>query len=204
MTMIRGETMAEEKKNEEVKEEDVETSETDEAVKDEAEEKEDDVSSEAKDQEDEDPEAKIQALNDEVTKWKTEYYKVFADMENTKKRMNKEFENQKKFMMQRFIEDLLPVIDNFERSLASEAGDENLKNFLKGYQMIHDQLMNILEKNGVKVIEAEGKPFDPNFHQAVMTEKVDGVEPNMVVQELQKGYMLKDRVIRATLVKVSE
>jgi molecular chaperone GrpE len=125
-------------------------------------------------------------------------------MENTKKRMNKEFENQKKFMMQRFIEDLLPVIDNFERSLASEAGDENLKNFLKGYQMIHDQLMNILEKNGVKVIEAEGKPFDPNFHQAVMTEKVDGVEPNMVVQELQKGYMLKDRVIRATLVKVSE
>lgn len=194
--------MAEEKKQEEVKEEkdeNVQANDTDEVKEDK------NVKTEDKDAKaDDDSEAKIKALQDEVTKWKTEYYKVFADMENTKKRMNKEFDNQKKFMMQSFIEELLPVIDNFERSLASEAGDENLKNFLKGYQMIHDQLMNILEKNGVKAIEAEGKPFDPNFHQAVMTEKVDGVEPNMVVQELQKGYMLKDRVIRATLVKVSE
>ena len=194
--------MAEEKKQEEVKEEkdeNVQANDTEEVKEDK------NVKTEDKDAKDEDDsEAKIKALQDEVTKWKTEYYKVFADMENTKKRMNKEFDNQKKFMMQSFIEELLPVIDNFERSLASEAGDENLKNFLKGYQMIHDQLMNILEKNGVKAIEAEGKPFDPNFHQAVMTEKVDGVEPNMVVQELQKGYMLKDRVIRATLVKVSE
>ena len=151
-----------------------------------------------------DPEAEIKALSEEANKWKTEYYKVFADMENTKKRMNTEFENQKKFMMQSFVEELLPVIDNFERSLAAEAGDENLKNFLKGYQMIHDQLLMILEKNGVKAIEAEGKPFDPNFHQAVMTEEVEGMEPNMVVEELQKGYMLKDRVVRATLVKVSQ
>lgn len=194
--------MADEKKQEEVKEEkdeNVQANDTEE-VKEDKNVKTEDKDAKAED----DSEAKIMALQDEVTKWKTEYYKVFADMENTKKRMNKEFDNQKKFMMQSFIEELLPVIDNFERSLASEAGDENLKNFLKGYQMIHDQLMNILEKNGVKAIEAEGKPFDPNFHQAVMTEKVDGVEPNMVVQELQKGYMLKDRVIRATLVKVSE
>ena len=194
--------MADEKKQEEVKEEkdeNVQANDTEE-VKEDKNVKTEDKDAKAED----DSEAKIKALQDEVTKWKTEYYKVFADMENTKKRMNKEFDNQKKFMMQSFIEELLPVIDNFERSLASEAGDENLKNFLKGYQMIHDQLMNILEKNGVKAIEAEGKPFDPNFHQAVMTEKVDGVEPNMVVQELQKGYMLKDRVIRATLVKVSE
>jgi molecular chaperone GrpE len=186
--MMRGKTMAEEKKvnetemEEETVEETVDTPEEKEA----------------------DPEAEIKALSEEVNKWKTEYYKVFADMENTKKRMNTEFENQKKFMMQSFVEELLPVIDNFERSLAAEAGDENLKNFLKGYQMIHDQLLMILEKNGVKAIEAEGKPFDPNFHQAVMTEEVEGMEPNMVVEELQKGYMLKDRVVRATLVKVSK
>lgn len=186
--MMRGKTMAEEKKvnetemEEEAVEETVDTPEEKEA----------------------DPEAEIKALSEEVNKWKTEYYKVFADMENTKKRMNTEFENQKKFMMQSFVEELLPVIDNFERSLAAEAGDENLKNFLKGYQMIHDQLLMILEKNGVKAIEAEGKPFDPNFHQAVMTEEVEGMEPNMVVEELQKGYMLKDRVVRATLVKVSK
>ena len=186
--MMRGKTMAEEKKvnetemEEETVEETVNTPEEKEA----------------------DPEAEIKALSEEANKWKTEYYKVFADMENTKKRMNTEFENQKKFMMQSFVEELLPVIDNFERSLAAEAGDENLKNFLKGYQMIHDQLLMILEKNGVKAIEAEGKPFDPNFHQAVMTEEVEGMEPNMVVEELQKGYMLKDRVVRATLVKVSQ
>lgn len=186
--MMRGKTMAEEKKvnetemEEETVEETVDTPEEKEA----------------------DPEAEIKALSEEANKWKTEYYKVFADMENTKKRMNTEFENQKKFMMQSFVEELLPVIDNFERSLAAEAEDENLKNFLKGYQMIHDQLLMILEKNGVKAIEAEGKPFDPNFHQAVMTEEVEGMEPNMVVEELQKGYMLKDRVVRATLVKVSQ
>ena len=186
--MMRGKTMEEEKKvnetemEEETVEETVDTPEEKEA----------------------DPEAEIKALSEEANKWKTEYYKVFADMENTKKRMNTEFENQKKFMMQSFVEELLPVIDNFERSLAAEAGDENLKNFLKGYQMIHDQLLMILEKNGVKAIEAEGKPFDPNFHQAVMTEEVEGMEPNMVVEELQKGYMLKDRVVRATLVKVSQ
>ncbi len=186
--MMRGKTMAEEKK---VNETEVEEETVEETV-DTPEEKE------------ADPEAEIKALSEEVNKWKTEYYKVFADMENTKKRMNTEFENQKKFMMQSFVEELLPVIDNFERSLAAEAGDENLKNFLKGYQMIHDQLLMILEKNGVKAIEAEGKPFDPNFHQAVMTEEVEGMEPNMVVEELQKGYMLKDRVVRATLVKVSQ
>ena len=133
--------MAEEKKQEEVKEEkdeNVQANDTEEVKEDK------NVKTEDKDAKDEDDsEAKIKALQDEVTKWKTEYYKVFADMENTKKRMNKEFDNQKKFMMQSFIEELLPVIDNFERSLASEAGDENLKNFLKGYQMIHDQLMNI-------------------------------------------------------------
>lgn len=199
MNKNRGETMAEEKKTQDVQEEKKnEAAET-------ADDKKEDVKEEAQPDEPEmDKDQEIAELSAEVNKWKTDYYKVFADMENTKKRMNKEFDSQKKYMMQSFIEDLLPVVDNFERSLAAEQKDENLKNFLKGYQMIHDQLLNILEKNGVKPIEAEGKPFDPNFHQAVMTEKVEGVEPNMVVQELQKGYMLKDRVIRATLVKVSE
>lgn len=197
MNKIRGETMAEEKKTQDVQEEEKNEAEAKAAA--------DDKKEEAKQAEPEkDKDQEIAELSAEVNKWKTDYYKVFADMENTKKRMNKEFDSQKKYMMQSFIEDLLPVVDNFERSLAAEQKDENLQNFLKGYQMIHDQLLNILEKNGVKPIEAEGKPFDPNYHQAVMTEKVEGVEPNMVVQELQKGYMLKDRVIRATLVKVSE
>ena len=76
--------------------------------------------------------------------------------------------------------------------------------FPSGFAMIFDQLMNILQKNGVEVIEAQGKEFDPNFHQAVMTANDENFGHNIVVEELQKGYKLKDRVIRASLVKVNE
>ena len=145
-------------------------------------------------------------LNDaraEAIKWKTDYYKVFADMENLKKRLTNEHNNQLKFMMQSFVEELLPVLDNFERSLNVETNEET-EPFLKGYKMIYDQLMNILKKEGVEVIEALGKEFDPNYHQAVMMANDENYESNIVVEELQKGYMLKGRVIRATLVKVNQ
>ena len=135
-----------------------------------------------------DQEDQIKILQGEVDKWKNDYYKVFADMENIKRRMQNEHANNLKFMMQGFIEQMLPIVDNFERSLAIENPSEEVANFLKGYEMI----------------EAEGKEFDPNFHQAVMTVSDENFKPGMVVEELQKGYMLKDRVIRASLVKVSE
>ena len=82
--------------------------------------------------------------------------------------------------------------------------DENIQNYVKGFEMIHNQLVAILEKEGVKEIEALNKPFDHNYHQALMQEPVEGVESGIVVEVLQKGYMLKDRVLRAALVKVSE
>ena len=149
-------------------------------------------------------EEQLVALEEEVNTWKTDYYKVFADMENLKKRLQNEHANAMKFMMQSFIEELLPVVDNFERSLAVENPSDEIKNFLKGYEMIYNQLMQVLKSQGVEVIKTEGEEFDPNFHQAEMTVKDDNFKPNMVVEELQKGYKLKDRVIRASLVKVSE
>lgn len=149
-------------------------------------------------------EQQVMQLQEEVQTWKTDYYKVFADMENLKKRMQNEHNNAMKFMMQSFIEEMLPVIDNFERSLAIEKPSEEIQNFLKGYEMIYQQLLTALEKQGVKVIETKDQEFDPNFHQAVMTVQDDNYKPNMIVEELQKGYTLKDRVIRASLVKVSE
>ena len=82
--------------------------------------------------------------------------------------------------------------------------DEHIQNYVKGFEMIHNQLVAILEKEGVKEIEALNKPFDHNYHQALMQEPVEGVESGIVVEVLQKGYMLKDRVLRAALVKVSE
>lgn len=149
-------------------------------------------------------EEQLKALEEEVNTWKTDYYKVFADMENLKKRLQNEHANTMKFMMQSFIEELLPVVDNFERSLAVENPSDEIKNFLKGYEMIYNQLMQVLQSQGVEVIKTEGEEFDPNFHQAVMTVKDDNFKSNMIVEELQKGYKLKDRVIRASLVKVNE
>ena len=191
--MNRGETMAKEKETEkeEVTEEvvDEQTNEN--------EEKQDENTTESL-------EKQMKKLEEEVNTWKTDYYKVFADMENLKRRLEKEHQNSLKFMMQSFIEELLPVVDNFERSLNVQNPSEEVQTFLKGYQMIFDQLMNILKKNGVEVIEAQGKEFDPSLHQAVMTTQDENFDHNVVVEELQKGYKLKDRVIRASLVKVNE
>lgn len=147
---------------------------------------------------------RIEQLENEVNTWKTDYYKVFADMENLKRRLEKEHQNSMKFILQSFLESLLPVLDNFERSLNISAPTDEVAAVLKGNQMIYDQLMNVLKKNGLEVIEAQGKEFDPNFHQAVMMVEDENYESNIVVEELQKGYMLKDRVIRASLVKVNQ
>lgn len=190
--------MAEEMKDEEVVETEEETVETPET------EVVDEKVEEVKEEPKESDEEKIAKLEKEVNAWKTDYYKVFADMENSKRRLEKEHQNSMKFMMQSFIEELLPVVDNFERSLNVQNPSEEVQTFLKGYQMIFDQLMNILKKNGVEVIEAQGKEFDPNLHQAVMTAQDENYGSNIVVEELQKGYKLKDRVIRASLVKVNE
>ena len=147
---------------------------------------------------------KISELESEVNTWKTDYYKVFADMENSRRRLEKEHQNSMKFLLQSFIEDLLPVLDNFERSLNIAEPSEEVQSVLKGNQMIYNQLMNILVKNGLEVIEAKGKEFDPNLHQAVMMTNDENYESNIVVEELQRGYKLKDRVIRASLVKVNQ
>lgn len=90
-------------------------------------------------------EEQLKALEEEVNTWKTDYYKVFADMENLKRRLQNEHANTMKFMMQSFIEQLLPVVDNFERSLTVENPSEEIKNFLKGYEMIYNQLMQVLQ-----------------------------------------------------------
>ena len=149
-------------------------------------------------------ENKLEEIQKEADKWKTEYYKVFADMENLKRRLQIEHANSLKYMMQSFVEDLLPILDNLERSLNVENPSDEVKSFLKGYEMITKQLLGALNKHGVEYIEVEGKEFDPNLHQAVMMVQDENFASNMVVEELQKGYKLKDRVIRASLVKVSE
>ena len=149
-------------------------------------------------------EEEIIKLKEEVAASKNAYFKAYADAENLKKRLQAEADNVRHYRIQSFAVEVLPIIDNLERALNVKSDDESLKNYVKGFEMIYQQLIATLEKEGVKEIEALNKPFDPNVHQALMQESVEGVESGIVVEVLQKGYMLKDRVLRATLVKVSE
>lgn len=143
----------------------------------------------------------IESLSRENEELKNQYYKAYADAENYKKRTQKELQNSLKYRIQSFASDILPAIDNLERALNNDTKDEAFK---EGIVMIYDQLMAALEKEGVTEIDALNQPFDHNVHNALMTEKVEGTPPNMVIEVLQKGYMLKDRILRAALVKVSE
>lgn len=149
-------------------------------------------------------EAQVAKLQEELAASKNEYFKAYADAENLKKRLKNEADNVRKYRIQGFATEVLPVLDNLERALSSKVEDPNIKNFVKGFEMIYQQLVHILENEGVKEIDALNKPFDPNYHQALMQEAKEGVESGIVLEVLQKGYMLKDRVLRASLVKVSE
>ena len=144
----------------------------------------------------------IKKLQDELAKLKNDYLKVFADMENLKKRLEAQADIAKKYRIQSFASEILPAIDNLERALASYENKEDP--LYKGVQMIYDQLITSLKNEGVSEIDCLDKEFNPNFQQSIMVEKKEGVKPNVVIEVLQKGYMLKDRVLRAALVKISE
>ena len=143
----------------------------------------------------------IENLKNELAKTKNDYYKAYADTENLKKRLLNEAEQSKKYHIQNFALSILPSIDSLERALD---GKDINDPFVKGVKLTYDQIMNALTNEGVTEIECLNKPFDANYCQALLTEQVEGIEPNTVVEVLQKGYMLKDRLLRASLVKVSE
>lgn len=145
-----------------------------------------------------------EALHKEVERLKNEYAKAYADTENTRRRLNQEAEMNRKYRIQSFALEILPVIDNLERALAQNVESEEAINYRKGVEMIYAQLVNALKNEGVEEIDVLDKPFDANFSQAIMVEKKEGVEPNIVIEVLQKGYKLKDRILRPALVKVSD
>ena len=143
-------------------------------------------------------------LKEENKKLNEKYLKAYAEMENSKKRLNQQYVLDRKYSSQSLITNLIDPIDMLKKVCAYEAATEEMKNFLMGFKMISDQLSNILETEGLKEIEAKGKKFDPNLHHAVQKEHVDGVEPDTIIEVQQSGYMYKDRVLRPAMVKVSE
>ncbi|MGC8228537.1 nucleotide exchange factor GrpE [Pseudobacillus badius] len=159
--------------------------------------------------EEEQPEAeasleKINELEQKLEEAENRYLRLLADFDNSRRRAQLDREASEKYRAQSLISDLLPLLDNFERALKVEATNEQTQSVLQGMEMVYKGLVSALEKEGVEVIEAIGKEFDPNVHQAVMTDSNDQYGPNEVIEEFQKGYKLKDRVIRPSMVKVNQ
>ena len=144
-------------------------------------------------------EKRIKELEDELLRSKAEFI-------NYRKRLEEEQSRLLKFCNEDLIKETLPILDNFERAISMD--DTNLEDevskFLSGFKMIYCNFVNILKNYGVVEIDGNNKPFDPVYHEAIMTEKREGVEPGMVLDVLQKGYILKGKVIRPAMVKVSE
>lgn len=147
---------------------------------------------------------KINELQQLADENEEKYLRLYAEFENYKRRIQKENEINKTYQAQRVLTDILPAIDNIEHALQIEGDDETFKSLQKGVQMVHESLINALKDNGLEVIKTEGEAFDPNIHQAVVQDDNPDFESGEITQELQKGYKLKDRVLRPSMVKVNQ
>nr|WP_235808713.1 nucleotide exchange factor GrpE [Lacticaseibacillus camelliae] len=145
----------------------------------------------------------VEALKKERDELEDKYLRAAAEINNMNKRFNKEREDMAKYDGQKLATAVLPVLDNLERALATEVKDDGAQSLKKGVEMVYSHLDNALKENGVTEIEATGK-FDPNLQQAVQTVPADKDHAkDTVVQVLQKGYKLKDRVLRPAMVVVA-
>lgn len=155
--------------------------------------------------EDVDPkDEKIQELEKLANDNEEKYLRLYAEFENYKRRIQNENQINKTYQAQGVLTDILPSIDNIERGLQIEGDDESFKSLQKGVQMVHESLLRALKDNGLEEIEAEGQEFDPNLHQAVVQDDNPDFKSGEITQELQKGYKLKDRVLRPSMVKVNQ
>ena len=149
-------------------------------------------------------EGNLKSAEQELENYKDRLLRKAAEFENYKRRVESDQLNLLKYAAESLIIKLLPVIDDFERSLVHIKDAKEVESIKDGVKLVYDKLMKILNDQGVKPIEALGKPFDVHFHEAVLQRKADNVAPHTVIDEFEKGYLYKDRVIRHTKVAVSE
>lgn len=143
-----------------------------------------------------------QSNNEEAEKWKDAYIRKVAEFENFRKRKEKEKEDYIKFAAEKVLVKTLEAVDNLERAVSASKNTNDFDSLLKGVEMTLSQLQKILLEEGVEAIEAEGQEFNPYEHQAMMTGESEEHGDNVVMQEFQKGYKLKGKVIRPSMVKV--
>jgi molecular chaperone GrpE len=142
-------------------------------------------------------------LATELKEANEKHLRLYAEFDNYRKRVNKDKEELIKYGNERLLHELLPFIDHLEMAL-KHASSESSSGVVEGVEITLKGLRKTLEKFGLTVIEAEGKPFDPSIHHAISQVEREDVDENIVVEELRKGYMLKDKVLRASLVAVSK
>ncbi|MBF0371686.1 MAG: nucleotide exchange factor GrpE [Magnetococcales bacterium] len=180
---------------------------------------EDETKAAENDEPEQSPEERIKALEEELEQEKersegnrNDYLRAMADMDNLRKRTEREKENARKFALEGFSRDLLTLADNVDRALtairSNMEGEEELapliKSLAEGAEMIEGELQRTFAKHGIEKIEAAGKPFDANLHQAMTQVETEEAESGSVVQELQTGYLLNGRLLRPSLVNVAQ
>ena len=148
--------------------------------------------------------AKYRELEAELSEAQEQVLRTAADAENFKKRLQREKEEQTRYANESFMRELLTVIDNLERALEHSGTEASQGGLVEGLNMTLKGFLDTLTRFGCTQVEATGKPFDPNFHEAVSQEESADHEPNTVLKELQKGYMLKERLLRPAMVLVSK
>jgi molecular chaperone GrpE len=145
---------------------------------------------------------------EEIQRQRDEYYDLLlrktADFENYRKRIDRERQSASEAAAAGLLGELLPLVDDMERALKADAGVEGAESYRRGVELIHRQLVDVLRKRGVRPIEALGADFDPHYHQAVAHAAVEGRRDGEVVEEFRRGYMLGDRLLRPSMVKVAK
>jgi molecular chaperone GrpE len=150
-------------------------------------------------------EEKVESLEKEAKETHDRLLRVSAEFENYKKRAAREMNDFRKFANESFVKAMLPVIDNLDRAIESSNNDKHIsKSMVEGVNMTLKEILKVFEQFGVKRFESIGNTFDPNLHQAVMQEETDTFPENTVSKELQKGYMIHDRLLRPAMVVVSK
>jgi len=152
---------------------------------------------------DDEADAALAQKDEKIAELEDKQKRLMAEFDNFRKRTEKEKSSMYEIGAKSILEKLLPIVDNFERGLSSVSEEEKQGGFANGMDLIYKQLLKMLEDVGVKPIEAVGKPFDPNFHNAVMHVEDENLGENVVAQEFQKGYMYRDSVLRHSMVQVA-
>ncbi|MFH1360979.1 MAG: nucleotide exchange factor GrpE [Candidatus Omnitrophota bacterium] len=149
-------------------------------------------------------ESELEELKQEAGEYKDKFIRLYAEFENARKRMEREKFEFIKYANEGLVTEFLNILDDLERSVeAAKANHQDYTAFLKGIEMVMAHVYDMLKKNNVKPIEAKGKPFDPHLHEALMQEGTDQHPEGTIVEEFQKGYLLGDRVVRTSKVKVA-